>query len=185
MIRPLAETGETMDRSHILLFFTATAIVVLGTVDLVFDAPSGLTTAHFVVELLLILTCFGAAVGLGSSWLRTRRDLSRLRTDLHDERIEREAWRARALTLRRGLGEAIDDQLERWSLTPAEKDVAFLLLKGYSHKEIASLSARSERTVRQHGMAVYRKSGLSGRTELSAFFLEDLLQPPQPSAAAD
>jgi len=40
-----------------------------------------------------------------------------------------------------------------------------------------SLSGRRERTVRQHAVAVYRKSGLSGRAELSAFFLEDLLLP--------
>jgi len=174
-----------MDRSRALLFFTATGIVLLGVIDLLLDAPMRRTSAHFVVEMLLIALCCGTALGLGTSWLRTRRELSRTRTDLHVERAEREAWRARALTLRRGLGEAIDDQLDRWSLTPAEKEVAFLLLKGYSHKEIASLSDRSERTVRQHGMAVYRKSGLSGRTELSAFFLEDLLQPPDPPVAAD
>jgi hypothetical protein len=31
--------------------------------------------------------------------------------------------------------------------------------------------------VRQHAVAVYRKSGLAGRAELAAFFLEDLLLP--------
>lgn len=174
-----------MERSHLLLFLAAAAIVILGTVDLLLDAPAGVTSAHFVVEALLILVCLTAAVALGRSWIRTLRSLDRMEHDLRGARADREAWQARALTLRRGLGEAIDDQLDRWSLTPAEKEVAFLLLKGYSHKEIASLSDRSERTVRQHGMAVYRKSGLSGRTELSAFFLEDLLQPPEPSAAAD
>jgi DNA-binding NarL/FixJ family response regulator len=57
---------------------------------------------------------------------------------------------------------------------------ALLLLKGYGHKEIAKLLGRSERTVRQHAVAVYRKSNLSGRAELAAFFLEDLLLPPEP-----
>ncbi len=38
---------------------------------------------------------------------------------------------------------------------------------------------RSERTVRQHAIAVYSKSGLAGRAELAAFFLEDLLLPQQ------
>ncbi|HPF35752.1 LuxR family transcriptional regulator [bacterium] len=173
-----------MERSHLMLFLAAASIVVLGTVDLVFDAPSGMDTAHFLVELLLILVCLSAAVGLGRSWLRTLRSLDRLEHDLQGAWADREIWRGQALTLRRGLGEAIDAQLDRWQLTPAEKEVAFLLLKGYSHKEIASLSDRSERTVRQHGMAVYRKSGLSGRTELSAFFLEDLLQPPESSPAS-
>ncbi len=52
-----------------------------------------------------------------------------------------------------------------------------LLLKGLGHKEVAALLERSERTVRQHAVSVYRKSGLAGRAELSAFFLEDLLLP--------
>ena len=38
----------------------------------------------------------------------------------------------------------------------------------------------TERTVRDQAGAIYRKSGLAGRAELSAYFLEDLL-PSQPS----
>jgi DNA-binding NarL/FixJ family response regulator len=96
---------------------------------------------------------------------------------------ERVAWRLRAEELLRGLGEEIDAQLRRWKLTAAERQVAVLLLKGYGHKEIAALLERSERTIRQHAVSVYRKSGLSGRAELSAFFLEDLLLPPDPVTA--
>ena len=82
-----------------------------------------------------------------------------------------------------GLGAAIELQFERWGLTPAEKDVALLLLKGLGHKEAAGVLERSERTVRQHAIAVYRKSGLAGRAELAAFFLEDLLLPQQAGQA--
>ena len=71
----------------------------------------------------------------------------------------------------------IERQFERWDLPVAEKDVALLLLKGLSYKEIAIARDTSERTVREQGRAVYRKSGLGGRSELSAFFLEDLLLP--------
>ncbi len=39
--------------------------------------------------------------------------------------------------------------------------------------------------MRQHAVAVYRKSGLSGRAELSAFFLEDLLLPLSDEAPTD
>lgn len=65
------------------------------------------------------------------------------------------------------------------SSTPTEKQVALLLLKGLGLREAADVLGRSERTVRQHAVAVYKKSGLSGRAELSAFFLEDLLLPQQ------
>jgi DNA-binding CsgD family transcriptional regulator len=76
-----------------------------------------------------------------------------------------------------GLGEAIDRQFDRWGLTPAEREVALLQLKGLRHKAIAELRRTSERTVRQQALAVYRKSGLAGRSDLAAFFLEDLLLP--------
>jgi len=47
-------------------------------------------------------------------------------------------------------------------------------------RRLPPLQNKSERTVRQHSVAVYRKSGLSGRAQLSAFFLEDLLLPATP-----
>lgn len=75
----------------------------------------------------------------------------------------------------------MDRQFDAWALTPAEKETALFLLKGYSHKETAAMTNRSERTARQHAVSVYRKSGLSGRAELAAFFFEDMLLP---SAAA-
>jgi DNA-binding NarL/FixJ family response regulator len=57
-----------------------------------------------------------------------------------------------------------------------EREVG-LLLKGLSHKEIADARSISETTIRQQALAIYRKSGLRSRAELSAFFLEDLLLP--------
>ena len=71
-------------------------------------------------------------------------------------------------------------QFQDWGLTPAEEDVALLLLKGKSHKEIAAATGRSERTVRQHAVAAYHKAGLGGRAELAAYFLGDLNLPNAP-----
>ena len=39
------------------------------------------------------------------------------------------------------------------------------------------MRATSERTVREQARSVYRKAGVSGRSGLSAYFLEDLLLP--------
>jgi DNA-binding CsgD family transcriptional regulator len=86
-------------------------------------------------------------------------------------------WRQEAADLIAGLGDAIDRQLERWGLSQAEKEVALLLLKGLSHKEIGQMRNVAEATVRQQGRAIYQKAGLGGRHELAAFFLEDLLDP--------
>jgi len=97
--------------------------------------------------------------------------------DLELARAQGQRWRSEARTYLQGLGEAIETQFNRWNLTEAEREVALLLLKGLSHKEIATVRAVSERTVREQSRAVYSKAGLTGRTALSAFFLEDLLAP--------
>ncbi|OED49343.1 hypothetical protein AB838_07500 [Rhodobacteraceae bacterium (ex Bugula neritina AB1)] len=74
-----------------------------------------------------------------------------------------------------GLSLHINLQFHRWQLTPAEKDVALLLLKGFSMREIAEFRHISERTARQQATTIYAKAEVSGRAALSAFFLEDLL----------
>ncbi len=76
-----------------------------------------------------------------------------------------------------GLATYIDAQFDAWSLTAAEKDVALMLLKGFSMKEISNLRQVSERTTRQQAVTIYCKADIGGRAELSAFFLEDLLLP--------
>lgn len=164
---------------HLFLAVVLLAVVAGGMVDLILDAPERWLTTHVLVELVLISISLGSAIYLWSGWYRTLRSLRRTEETLGRHREERDRWRRSARQFLEGLGEAIDDQFDAWGLTPAEREVALLLLKGNSHKRIARITDRSERTVRQHSVAVYRKSGLSGRAELSGFFLGDLLLPSQ------
>jgi DNA-binding CsgD family transcriptional regulator len=108
---------------------------------------------------------------------RQREETRTLIRDLEIARAQGQRWRSDARALLDGLGEAIDVQFSRWNLTDAEREVALLLLKGLSLKEIAAVRASSERTVRAQARAVYSKAGITGRAALSAFFLEDLLAP--------
>jgi DNA-binding CsgD family transcriptional regulator len=97
--------------------------------------------------------------------------------DLEIARVQGQRWRAEARSHLNGLGAAIETQFSRWNLTEAEREVALLLLKGLSSKEVAAVRAVSERTVREQARSIYAKAGLTGRAALSAFFLEDLLAP--------
>ncbi|HEU0029956.1 MAG TPA: helix-turn-helix transcriptional regulator [Kofleriaceae bacterium] len=161
------------------------AMTLLLALDLAEDIASGATAFHVALESVLV------ALGLltaGSIALHLRRlaqaarDLrARTRTleaSLAASQAEAEHWRRDAADLIAGLGAAIDAQFARWGLTPAQREIALLLLKGLSHKEIAQLRDVNETTVRQQARALYQKAGLSGRSDLAAFFLEDLLSPP-------
>jgi len=63
-----------------------------------------------------------------------------------------------------------DDRLER--VTPRERQIVDLLSAGASNKEIARRLNVTERTVKAHLTAIFRKLGLAGRLQLALFALE-------------
>ncbi len=153
-------------------------ITLLMTLEII-EEPD-LTLSEILFELLeptlMVMTAAGVIHLLGRMQRQHQEQLSLVR-DLEVARTEGEKWRMDMRELVKGLGAAIDAQFDRWQLTPAEREVAMLMLKGLSHKEIAAVRDASERTVRQQARAIYGKANLSGRAALSAFFLEDLLLP--------
>lgn len=159
-------------------------IAALAAFDLTSDLGGGASLRHLLTEGGLL--ALGLA-GLGTMLARFVRLRRRARALEHETealagRLEASAadaarWRAKARAHVDGLGAEIDRQLGRWGLSPAEKEVALLLLKGLSHKEVAEARGIGEATARQQARAVYKKAGLAGRADLAAFFLEELLAP--------
>lgn len=150
------------------------AVAAFIAVDVVMDWEEGSHPLHMILEVIATATLALIAAAM----LRRREArIGALRSDLTRTRAEATRWREEAEEALRGLGVAIDRQFDRWELTPAEREVALLLLKGLSLRDVAEVRGTSERTSRDQARAVYRKAELSGRYELSAFFLEDLLLP--------
>ena len=164
-------------RLRVLLAVVLFASVVGGGVDLVMDAPATVWSFHVLYEVILIIASLTAFILVWRAWFYARHELADVRQELTRNQAERDAWRASAESALAGFGRAIEDRFNGWGLTPAESEVALDLLKGRSHKEIAYTTQRSERTVRQHAVSVYQKSGLHGRAELAAFFLDDVMLP--------
>lgn len=149
-------------------FFVIIALLIGG--DVVADYQASVDYGHMAIEVFVMLV---AASGTVMLWLQLRR----AQTDLAQALVQNEQWSKDNRALLQGFGAAIQKQFGLWRLTKAEAEVGLLILKGLSHKEIAQVRQTSERTIREQARALYRKSGLSGRAELSAFFLEDLLLP--------
>lgn len=164
-------------RMRAILAVALVAIVVGGVADLITDRPARWLSAHVIFEVTMIAGAVVTVVTLWLGWWRTEREAAGLRETVEARQAERDAWRTSAQAALEGLGRAVDAQFARWRLTPTEREVALFLLRGHGFKEIAALTGRSERTVRQHAGVVYEKSGLGGRAELAAFFLRDLMLP--------
>ncbi|MDB5660075.1 MAG: LuxR family transcriptional regulator [Cypionkella sp.] len=96
---------------------------------------------------------------------------------------------AQDATIAKASGEmhqVIQAQFEAWHLSTAERDVAYLALKGSDVAEIASARNAAPGTVRAQLSAIYSKAGISGRAQFAAHFVEDLLAeglPGEPAAS--
>lgn len=155
-----------------ILVLIALAIVVLATgADMYEDWALGAGRGALLLDVLgnsfVAATLIYIFIQRPRATRKRNRQLERVVRSSHDDLI---IWKAKAASLLEGLGAKINEQFDDWNLTRAEKEVALLLIKGYSSKLVADLRGTSEKTVRQQASSVYAKAKLEGRAELAAFF---------------
>ncbi len=136
------------------------------------------------VETLMMVAAMAASVLVIGRLRSVERETLALRSEVRRAAEAGREWRQRSARLFDGLSAAILAQFHDWGLTEAEADIAGLILKGASLKQIAAARRTSEATIRQQAQGIYRKSGLANRAELSAYFLEDLFDRGAREAAA-
>jgi DNA-binding CsgD family transcriptional regulator len=153
------------------------SIILMVSVDLVTDSGEGVKWWHLFIEGFIALAAMIGIYFLLRGSFTLKHSLADERKSTLQLREEAEKWRDQSKKYIQGLSQAIETQLIQWNLTDSEKEVAFLLLKGMSLKEIAEVRNTAEKTARTQSVAIYSKAGLAGRSELAAFFLEDLLPP--------
>lgn len=149
-------------------------VQTLGTVffvgDVIGDLRKDPLSIHFIFE-AVVTAALVLGILFGTFALRRTIELLRVQDQ--------------ALAVARGaLSDVIDRQFQAWALTPAERDVAFLALKGLDVAEIAELRGAAQGTVRAQLTRIYSKAGVSGRAQFAAFFVEDLLGAGVPEAQA-
>lgn len=157
-----------------VIFFGITAIILF---DMIADTNEKGFSWHVFTEAIIGILSAGGFAWLVVTLKTSEENLKIVTKNLTKLNEESQQWRKEAEILINGLSDSIDKQMGKWGLSKAEKEIALLLLKGLTIKEISSLRETSEKTVRAQTLSIYSKSGLSGRSELSAFFLEDLLSP--------
>lgn len=117
--------------------------------------------AHLGSEgLLLGLTLFGFALARYAMRVLNR---------------DRSALDSKLTSLKGEFDTIIQERFERWRLTPAQRDVALLTLRGLRLSEIAQLRGSAEGTVKAHLSAVFRAADVRTRSELVGLFMEEFL----------
>ena len=161
-------------------FILVGILLIIGIatiVDIIADLSEGSGLGHVSTEAVVAVISLFGVFYLLSGTFSLKRDLAEERQESSRLKDDLATWKENSRKHVEGLSKSIEEQLDKWSLTPSEKEIAFLILKGLSLKEISEIRSTSEKTVRSQSASIYTKAGLANRSQLSAFFLEDLLVP--------
>ena len=161
-------------RSLIVLVLFALFFII----DISFDVLEGVPLSHVWHEVIMFVFAIGAITWQVRVIFKKNIHITSLNSELFDTKKSYQDWKAKTHANAQEIRHLIDTQFVIWHLSHSEKDVALLLIKGLSMKEIAEIRQTHEKTVRQQAASIYKKSELSGRQELAAFFLEDILSTP-------
>ncbi len=161
MTNPFKEIPTRRMLALTMLALTVAFFAYDLVVDALFENEFG--SWHFIIE---------AVVFVAVSWtlVVNLKDLAGLRTRLEEER-------SRNRVLAGKLADGINAQLDDWRLTRSEKEVAWLIIKGFRFAEIAGLRGVKENTTRLQASGLYTKAGVSGRAEFVAEVVHQLLMP--------
>ena len=159
-----------------VIVFILVIIMLLNFFDVITDISLGVPVWHIFSEsLIVIVSGFGALFLVKDMRSRTLSNV-RLKQEVafSDDKLRNISQEMK--NARHEYSAVIRKQFLQWSLTPSEQEVAMLLLKGLSFKEISAVRNTKEKTVRQQASTIYSKANIEGRHELAAWFLEDFMQ---------
>lgn len=126
-----------------------------------FKEETYLSEAHFYMEAVASVVLIAGVVFL---MIELRAVMSRM------EELDRGLRGARG-----EMAQIIDAFFEEWNLTPSEKDVGLLILKGFDNEAIAEFRGTATGTIRAQSTRIYSKAGVESRAQLFSVFLEELL----------
>lgn len=154
-------------------------VIALALLDIWFDFKHGIPARHLLFEVFIFFLGLVGFNYFSSMAYKIHREklnqLQSLQKDISDRNSELEILDRKVKSYREEFRQEIADTFSKWGFTRSEADVAGLLLKGMSLKEVAEARKSNERTVRSQCSSIYRKSKLGNRSQLSSYFLDDLV----------
>lgn len=154
-------------------------LLVLLVLDIHADYTYGIPFQHMILEIFLF---FGCLVGFSyfsdlalKRYKQQGQKLITLTRDLESKNGQIQSLNNKVKSYREEFRADIESCFKNWGFTKAEADVANLLLKGLSIKEISEVRSSNEQTVRSQCSSVYKKSKMENRSQLSSYFLDDLV----------
>lgn len=163
-----------MNRDHLITLVYLLFLVGFTSIDVIGDLKDGLEFSHLFHELLILVSALLIVAYKVFVIVKKDKLILKYEEDHSKANEEIDFYKKKTSQYKKEMSEIIGQQFKIWGLTESEKDVALLLIKGLSMKEISSIRGSSDATVRQQSTSIYKKSQLENRNQLASYFLEDL-----------
>lgn len=152
---------RTLGFSFVVIGICEAFLLVDVVADIFYIDISTSWIDHTLIELVSVITLGLALAAIG----KTLRDLLR----------EHKSYQATVRAASSQFLDIIDAKFDDWNLTASEREVALMLIKGFSVQEIGEVRNTRPGTIKSQSNSIYRKANVRGRNELIADFVEDLL----------
>ena len=152
-----------------------TAYAAYEVYDELTDLGQGESPLTVWMEILIVTASLGFVFYITRLLYKNMIHQARMKQTLEQVRQQLHSSNQRLQQGKEAFRETVEWQLNEWQFTQTQKEIAFLLLKGMSAKEIADERFVQEKTIRNHLSAIYEKSGMPGKHVFCAWFFEGLL----------
>ena len=163
-------------KKDVVIIVLLVLIMVFKLIDIMADLQLNIPAWHIMQESILVLLTVIGTVYLSYDLIRRSRQVKSLALRLAQADKQIDNMSSQMRSARKDYSQAVISQFDTWGFTKSEQQVAYLLLKGLSFKEIAEVRQTKEKTVRQQASSVYGKAEVDGRHTFCAWFMEDFIQ---------
>ncbi len=162
-------------RSSVSFVLTLISVLALFLVDVIWDTNERISLRHLVTDLFIILGVIYLACWI---WQRYKKDIAshhvvQKKLSKTNELLKHQSLQHKKL--KAGIASHIQSVFDEWKLSTTEREIALMIIKGYSLDEIAKMRHKSERTIRDQAATIYRKAHVKNRIELTSYFIEDII----------
>lgn len=98
-----------------------------------------------------------------------------LRSYLALLKINAERSRETIQILRGNFDEVLHEKFNSWNLTPAERDITLLIIRGLNVADIAMARNTAPGTIKAQSTSIFRKIGVRSKTELMSLIIDEFL----------
>jgi len=148
----------------------------LFVLDMLWDWHEKISNLHFFTDILIVIGIFFIATMFVSRFQKDNRSLTHLNKRLNIKHHQLQQRKTDIDKAKHGIAVHIQQVFQEWKLTTTERDIAMLIVKGFSFNEIARMKHKSVRTVRDQAAVIYKKANVKNRIELTSYFVEDLFE---------